>query len=522
MAILIVVNNPSNWPLKTPGVEIVAAKSYISDQRYSEMRGTKVFNLCRSYRYQSMGYYVSLLAAARGHKPLPSITTIQDLKSLSMMRLASEDLDDVIQESLERLSADTFTLSIYFGRNMAKRYDRLALRLFNLFPSPLLRATFARTKATKSAPKSQASTEATETSVGAQGSGEESRWTLQSLSPISSSDIPPEHLEFVIQGAEEYFAGKRRYSAPSMASRYDLAILHNPNEAMPPSTARTLERFIVAARRAGMDAELITKDDYGRIAEFDGLFIRETTAVNHHTYRFARRAAAEGLVVIDDPESIVRCSNKVFLAEMLERQRIPHPRTFIAHRDNIEDIPLYVGFPCVLKSPDSAFSQGVTKCNDPAALEQDVTALIAHSDLIIAQEFLPSSFDWRVGVLARKPLFVCKYHMVPGHWQIVGTDREGRRRYGRVESIPISAAPKRVVNAAVRAANAIGDGGGGGGLYGVDVKQIGNKAYVIEVNDNPNIDWGYEDKVLGTALYDRLMRVFYERIRKAREGKRRR
>lgn len=485
MAVLIVVNNPKNWPLRTPGVEVVSAKSYLSDQRMSELRGAKVFNLCRSYRYQSMGYYVSLLAEARGHKPLPSITTIQDLKSLSMMRLASEDLDETIQHALGRLHTDAFVLSIYFGKNLATKYDRLALRLFNLFPAPLLRAQFSRSQG---------------------------HWQLQSLSPISASDIPAEHREFVIRGAEEYFSGKRRSSARRSVARYDLAILYTPNMPSQPSTRQTIDRFIAAGRRCGLNAQIVGRDDYGRLAEFDALFIRETTAVNHHTYRFARRAAAEGLVVIDDPESIVRCSNKVYLAEMLEHNDIPHPRTFIAHKDNIEDIPLYVGFPCVLKQPDSAFSQGVFKCDDPAALEKDVTAMLAKSDLAIAQEYLPSSFDWRVGVLDRKPLFVARYHMVKGHWQIVGTDRQGQRRYGRVEAVPIEEAPRRVVNAAVRAANAIGDG-----LYGVDVKQIGNKAYVIEVNDNPNIDWGYEDKVLGSALYDRVMRVFLERIVALRE-----
>ena len=78
-----------------------------------------------------------------------------------------------------------------------------------------------------------------------------------------------------------------------------------------------------AAESLAIRPELITRDDYGRLAEFDALFIRETTYVNHHTYRFARRAASEGLVVIDDPVSIVRCTNKVYLAELLQRYRIP-------------------------------------------------------------------------------------------------------------------------------------------------------------------------------------------------------
>jgi glutathione synthase/RimK-type ligase-like ATP-grasp enzyme len=480
MSFLIVVNNPTNWPLNNPGVQVVSARSYISDIKYSEMRSAKVFNLCRSYRYQSMGYYVSLLAEARGHKPLPAISTIQDLKSLTMMRLAADDLEEIVQHSLSHLQTDGFVLSIYFGRNIARRYDRLCLRLFNLFPAPLLRAHFARNK---------------------------DEWTLQSIVPISASDIPPEHLEFVIQCAEEYFEGRRRYHTRAAPARYDLAILYNEHADSCPSTPETINKFIKAAKRLNMSAEVITKDEYGKLAEFDGLFIRETTAVNHYTYRFARRAAAEGLVVIDDPNSIVKCSNKVFLAESMATHGIRAPRTFIVHRDNIEDIPLYVGFPCVLKQPDSSFSQGVIKVAEPAELEKETMNILSKSDLIIAQEFLPSDFDWRVGILNRQVLFACKYHMVRGHWQIAQTDTAGRRRFGRVEGVPLTDAPRNVLTSALRAANVIGDG-----LYGVDVKQVGNKAYVIEVNDNPNIDAGYEDRILKDALYDQIMQTFLDRL----------
>ena len=86
---MIVVNDLEEWPFHIPGVE-VGRRPRLPDasRNYSEMRGVKLFNLCRSYRYQSTGYYVSLLAEARGHKPLPSITTIQDLKSQTMVPLA--------------------------------------------------------------------------------------------------------------------------------------------------------------------------------------------------------------------------------------------------------------------------------------------------------------------------------------------------------------------------------------------------------------------------------------------------
>jgi glutathione synthase/RimK-type ligase-like ATP-grasp enzyme len=64
-----------------------------------------------------------------------------------------------------------------------------------------------------------------------------------------------------------------------------------------------------------------------------------------------------------------------------------------------------------------------------------------------------------------------------------------------------------VISTALKAANLIGDG-----LYGVDLKQIGSKVYVIEVNDNPNIDAGVEDAVLKEDLYRRIMQGIMRRV----------
>src|SRR3990170_1943109 len=110
MPSLIVVDNPKHWPFDIPGVEVVDARTYLTHQEYGEIRGVKLFNLCRSYRYQSLGYYVTLLATARGHKPLPNIMTVQDLKSQTVVRFVSEDLDEIIQRSLAKIESPKFTL----------------------------------------------------------------------------------------------------------------------------------------------------------------------------------------------------------------------------------------------------------------------------------------------------------------------------------------------------------------------------------------------------------------------------
>jgi len=486
MNILLVVNNPKNWPLNIPGVTVTSARAYLTDPTYSEDRTAKVFNLCRSYGYQSSGYYVSLLAAARGHKPLPDINTIQDLKSQHVIRVLSEDLEQQIESTLKRLQSKKFTLSIYFGRNTAKHYDSLSLSLFNLFRTPLLRASFIK----------------------------QGQWQLESIRTIAVSDIPQAHRKFVIEAASAYFSGhKKRRPRRRTVPRYDIAVLHNPAEDNAPSNASALKKFQKAAEAIGLDFELIGRNDLHRLAEFDALFIRETTSVNHHTFRFAQRAAAEGLVVMDDPDSILKCSNKVYLAELLTRHSVPIPKTLIIHKNNIEKISEILGLPCILKQPDSAFSLGVTKVETEDELEETVSRLLAKSDLIVAQEFLPTDFDWRVGICDRRALFVCRYHMARRHWQIVKRDDAGNTSEGHVDTLSVGEAPDEVVRTALKATNLIGDG-----LYGVDMKQVGQKCYVIEVNDNPNIDAGYEDVVLKDALYREIMGIFLKRIETRKRG----
>ena len=488
MPILIVVNDPKQWPFQIPNVDVIDARSYLTRPEYSEMREVKLFNLCRSYRYQSSGYYVSLLAEARGHKPIPSVTTIQDLKSQSIVRLVSEDLDELIQSSLSHIQSEKFTLSIYFGCNLARRYERLSLHLFNLFQSPMLRAEFVREKRDKT-------------------------WSLRSATAISASEVPESHWPFVVQVATEHFSGRHSRVRRRARMRYDLAILANPEDTEPPSDEKALHRFAKAAEGMGLATEFIDRDDYARLAEFDALFIRETTYVNHHTYRFSRRAASEGLVVIDDPESIVKCTNKVYLAELLAHHGVLVPKTLVVHKDNIDQIPAELGLPCVLKKPDSAFSLGVTKLETEEQLETRLKEMLEDSDLVVAQEFLPTTFDWRIGIVDRQPLYACKYYMAPNHWQIVHRDGQGHRHYGKWETLPVEVAPARAVRAALRAANLIGNG-----LYGVDVKQSGDQFYVIEVNDNPNIESAVEDAVLKQELYRRVMSVFLRRIEQRKAG----
>lgn len=483
---LLVVNNPDRWPLKMEGVTTISARDYLTQPDYGKSTRYRVINLCRTYRYQSQGYYVSLLAEARGHRPLPSVTTIQDFRSPAIVKSMSVDLQDHIQRALKPLKSDRFDLSIYFSRNMAHRYDQLSRQLFNLFPAPLLRATFRRL---------------------------EDQWHLQNILPIATSDIPEEHRPFVREAAAAWFARRKAVSGrmPS-PGRFDLAILVDPGERLPPSDEPALRLFEKAADSLGLHTDRIDAEDFGALSQFDALFIRATTAVNHYTYRFARHAQAMGLVVMDDPQSILRCTNKVYLHELLQRNRLPVPGTRIIHRDNLAAAARELPYPQILKQPDSSFSQGVKKAENAPSFLEKAGQMLQQSELILTQEFIPTDYDWRIGVLDGVGLYACRYYMARGHWQIYNHAAKRGEVEGQCDTVPLEKAPRTIREAALQSCQLVGNG-----LYGVDLKEVNGQARIIEINDNPNIDSGVEDACRGEELYREIMKVFLKRIERRHE-----
>jgi len=485
MKTIVVTEEPNTWKFLSDEVEIVPAIDYLMNIQAMDRIPFRVLNLCQSYNYQSIGYYTSLLAEACGHKVCPSVLTIQDFEGNAVDAMVNVELSDEIQKTFKHIQSDEFVLSIYFGKNIAKHYDLLCRRLYAVFPMPLFKVCFKHKK----------------------------DWVIQKIVPLSINDIPETHRGFLEETAKEHLSGKRIYSPRKKTIYFDLAILHNPNDTTSPSNPSAIKRFIHAGREMGISSELIEKEDLRFLCEYDGLFIRETTAVNHHTYRFARRAMAERLVVIDDPVSILKCTNKVYLAELLGKHHIPIPKTDILSKKDWKAKTAHIKFPCVLKQPDSFCSQGVEKVNNLEELSAVIKRFFKTSELVLVQAFVPSEFDWRIGILNHKPLFACRYFMAKDHWQIYNWQSR-HHQTGDTDAVALNKLPEDVLHTAVKATKLIGDG-----LYGVDLKQVGNHIYVIEINDNPSIDHGVEDELEGDALYHEIMQIFLQRMQKQRLGR---
>ncbi len=477
---VVVVEDAADWKFPALDVPVVHVDDYLTGKEYFAQRNLQVINLCRGYKYLSIGYYSSLLAEARRHRVIPTVKSMLDLSSKAMYGLDTADLDERIQRSLKkRADEESFDLYVFFGQCRIEGLGPVARQIFEIFPCPLLRVTFRR----------------------------RGTWFIDSIRPVTLHRLRKAERDFFVEAFSAYRKHPRR-ATRKVKTRYDLAILHDPTDPLPPSDLRALRKFIRIGRELGVDVELINRRDYARLAEYDALFIRDTTRINHYTYRFAKKAESEGMVVIDDPTSILRCTNKVYLAELLRANRVPTPKTAILGRGDLEAAQSAIGFPMVLKVPDGSFSQGVFKAEDDGHMREIAARLFQSSELILAQEFLYTEFDWRIGILNRKPIFASQYFMSKRHWQIVKYDDTGKATEGAFRTCAVEEAPKVVVDVALKAANLIGDG-----LYGVDVKQNREgKAYVIEVNDNPNLECGVEDAVLKDELYRIVIGDFVRRL----------
>ncbi|MFV0554626.1 MAG: RimK family protein [Mangrovibacterium sp.] len=478
-SVLILLNQLNDWKPYYESSSVSTVSDYL--QSKTTRRESKlIINLSNDYSYNSEGYYCSLLAQARGHRIIPSVEVINRLETDTGVRMnaALQKLCYQWMQKNELPEGKIWYMNVYFGTCKERGLERIARFIFDNYPVPMLRVGF----------------------------NTNARNQIESIQALSLKDLSDEEQDVFAESLDHF--NKKIWRSPRTPkhSRYNLAIYHDPSEELPPSNKKALAKFIDIAKKMDVNAELITEDDRMRLLEFDALFIRATTSINHATFQIAQLAKQNDMVVIDDPTSIIRCTNKVYLNELLEREKIGIPLSqliFKSNQNSYEEVAAHVGTPFIVKVPDGSFSHGMFKVKDEASFAHATETLFQNSAILLVQEYIPTDFDWRIGVLNGEALYACKYYMAKGHWQIYNHGVKGGSRYGDSETIPLYQVPAGVVRTALKATSLIGKG-----LYGVDLKVINNRAVVIEVNDNPSIDYGIEDTILGDELYYRIINYF--------------
>lgn len=517
---------------QTTRFDIVAADRYLEGDETTLVEGVTVVNLCRSYAYLSRGYYVSLIAEARRQRVLPPLEAVEGAndpftyfralqeagvrtvgyrlepgRRLLPRRLAlGAGTAELVEETLDpgaggaaselesgptsaavasgqrihlESAADTWLdVTSAFGFVRDRRFRHISAAIYRVYPFPLLRFRLFG---------------------GADG------WRLGRIQPLP---VPQAGGEEVALLAERLARGPTALAASGAPPprHHRLAVLYDAADPTSPSDEDTLDKLARVAAKKGLLVERIGKEDLARLAVYDALFIRTVTALNHISFTFAQTAASLGIPVIDDPASILKCSNKIFLYELFRKHGLPIPETTVLSPRNWRREVQPLGWPVVLKVPDGTFSLAVKRAASEEELEGLLKELFKQTPLLLAQRFTPSDFDWRVGLLEGRPIWAARYHMAPGHWQIArqaGTTT----RYGKVEAVPLADVPAEVMELSVACAALIGDG-----LYGVDLKETADGPVLIEINDNPNLDAGYEDAAEGDRPYEALVDAFLRRI----------
>lgn len=272
-----------------------------------------------------------------------------------------------------------------------------------------------------------------------------------------------------------------------------------------PREEGALQNFKHAAEQQGQEFDFLFREDISDIPKYNAVFIRATTDPLYTSYIVSKTAWELGLRVIDDPDSIQICANKIHQYSLLEKYNVPHiPTMFLnkeeLHHKKITEIFDILGKPVVIKAPYTSFSRYVEKAACETSFRDIAKRYFKKSDIIAIQQFCPTQFDWRVGVLNDQVLYTCKYMIPKGRWKH-GAKLRGKATviWGRTVTMKKINAPMRVRDIALRACRVVGKG-----LYGVDIKEINGEFLVVEINDNPSIYAGYED-LRDNDLYDKII-----------------
>lgn len=261
-----------------------------------------------------------------------------------------------------------------------------------------------------------------------------------------------------------------------------------------PKEAMALQNFKTAAETMGHKFNFMFRENLLEIPKYDAVFIRATTDPLFTAYIVSKTAWELGLKVVDDPKSIQICGNKIHQYELFKKYNVPYIPTIFLNKDELHhkrilDVFRIFGRPVVVKAPYTSFSRYVEKVACETSFREVAKRFFRKSDVLVVQKFMPTTFDWRVGVLNGEVLYVCKYMVPKGRWKH-GAKRRGKPSFvwGRTISLKRENAPAKLKETALKACELVGHG-----LYGVDIKEINGDYIVVEVNDNPSIYAGYED-----------------------------
>src|ERR1700754_3681513 len=123
---VILVDQPKDFPNAETPHKVITTSEYLARPRLFDVGRPKLINLSRSYAYQSKGYYASLLAEARGHRVIPTVETMLELREPKLYQQSLPDLQEALTSAARKARAPDsapFELLFCFGLSRDPRFE---------------------------------------------------------------------------------------------------------------------------------------------------------------------------------------------------------------------------------------------------------------------------------------------------------------------------------------------------------------------------------------------------------------
>ena len=283
---------------------IVSSEDYVARPYMFGGARQKIIILARSYNYQTAAYYCALLAEARGHRVMPSVETMLDLRSRAHYQHALPELEEALNRELKNAPGD-----------LPKR----ALRRLWAVRDAGLRALLAAPL--RLVPRPHAHRDASS------GNGWHAIQKIE-LTPLSRCS-PAQNAFFAARAQVLYRPQMAGAQAALGAAPLDRRPLRSEGAA-PAEHAQDAD----ALGQGGCPAGRRGRADHAKGSRHGW---RSSTPCS--SARRPRSATTptgspaapmmEGMPVIDDPISMIRCTNKVYLWERLTHAGLPVPETIV-------------------------------------------------------------------------------------------------------------------------------------------------------------------------------------------------
>ena len=205
---LLVVDSLSDWNPYYPSEQVITFEDYLATEKEDSEHRVRIINLCSSYFYLSDGYYCSLLAEARGHHVIPSVKILNDIDKKALYQLQLEDVSQILGRAFkDQDKAQEIKVLSFFGTTSDAAFQDVARVLFERFSCPILEVTLSYLQ----------------------------QWEITGLKAVSHRDLDDDNQTLFANALDKFSKKVWRKSRARKVVRYDLAILVNPAEALPPS-----------------------------------------------------------------------------------------------------------------------------------------------------------------------------------------------------------------------------------------------------------------------------------------------